>query len=48
MEGREVSVYQTRGANRTYLYGGKIVENCVQASCRDILVAAWLAQVVAV
>lgn len=43
IEGREVSVYQTRGANRTYFYGGKATENEVQASCRDILVAAWLA-----
>lgn len=41
--GREISVYQTRGANRTFLYGGKCVENLVQASCRDILCDAWLA-----
>jgi hypothetical protein len=41
--GREISAYQTRGGNRTFIYGGLVVENLVQASARDLLVAAWLA-----
>lgn len=41
--GREIEVYQTRGEHKTRVYGGKLVENEVQASCRDILCDAWLA-----
>lgn len=41
--GREISAYQTLGDHRAYLYGGKLTENEVQASCRDILVHSWLA-----
>lgn len=41
--GREIEVYQTRGEYKTRMYGGKLTENEVQASCRDILCDAWLA-----
>lgn len=41
--GREISAFQIRGEPRAYLYGGKLTENEVQASCRDILCDAWIA-----
>lgn len=41
--GKEIEVYQTRGNYKTRVYGGKLTENEVQASCRDILCDAWLA-----
>lgn len=40
--GREVSATQVRGMGATNLYGGKITENEMQATCRDILCDAWL------
>lgn len=43
LAGREITVYQVRGAPRSYIYGGKICENETQGSCRDILCDAWLA-----
>lgn len=39
---RGFEVCQTRGDNRTHMYGGKLTENEIQASCRDILCDAWL------
>ena len=41
--GREIEVTQIRGDFRSRMYGGKLTENEVQASCRDILCDAWRA-----
>ena len=43
MSGRVISAYQTRGGNRSFVYGGLATENEIQAMCRDILCSAWLA-----
>ena len=41
--GREISAFAARGESRSFFYGGKLTENEVQSSCRDILCDAWLA-----
>lgn len=38
----EIEVTQTRGCNRTRMYGGKLTENEIQATARDLLVHAWV------
>lgn len=40
--GGEIGVAQTRGCNRTRVYGGKLTENEIQATARDLLVHAWV------
>lgn len=42
-QGREITVFQERGAHRSKIYGGKLTENEMQATCRDILCDAWIA-----
>ena len=34
---------QVRGREKVFLYGGKVTENVVQASCRDVLRDGWIA-----
>lgn len=40
---RGVEVTRGLGCGRTNMYGGKLTENEIQATCRDILCDAWLA-----
>jgi len=40
---KEIQVTQVLGLNRTWMHGGILTENEVQASCRDLLKDAWLA-----
>jgi DNA polymerase I-like protein with 3'-5' exonuclease and polymerase domains len=43
LEGRELKARPLKGGNFHKFYGGKLVENCIQATARDILRDAWLA-----